>query len=130
MRHLCLAAVVFFSVSAAQAAEEAEIRKLLPGTWLAVREKGGVKMEGETTYKADGTMTGKAHVSLPNGKSVDIEMEGTWTVKGSKVESTVTKSNHPSMKIGPASPDDIVEITEKVKKHKDTSGEIITETRK
>lgn len=129
MRHFVLACALLFCANVLHAAEEAEIKKLLPGTWIANIDKDGLKLTGETTFKADGSFSGNASIDHA-GQKIKIDVEGTWSVKGDALESKVTKSSTPIMPVGTTTTDKIVEINDKTRKYKDAQGTEYTETRK
>lgn len=125
-----MAAVLLLSIGGLYAAEEAEIKRLLPGKWLINQEIHGTKLTGESEVKADGTVSGSA-AFMVQGKSVEYTYKAKWVVKGSKVEYTVTESTSQEMlKTGEVMVDEVIEISDTVFKYKDEDGQVMTETRK
>lgn len=130
MLNVKLAAILVLSSVSLYAADEVEIKRLLPGKWTVNQEIHGTKLTGDTEVKADGTVSGSAAFTVL-GKSVEYTYEAKWVVKGSKVEYTVTKSTSQEMlKTGEVMVDDVIEINDTTFKYKDEEGQIITETRK
>jgi len=125
-----LFAALLLSVATLHAADEAEIKRLLPGKWSINQEIHGTKLTGESDVKADGTVSGSA-TFMVQGKSIEYTYEAKWVVKGSKVEYTVTKSTSQEMlKTGEVMVDEVIEISATVFKYKDEEGQVMTETRK
>lgn len=123
-------AVLMLTTGFLFAAEEADIKRLLPGKWSVNQEVHGTKLTGETHVKADGTVSGSAAFMIL-GKSVEYTYEAKWVVKGSKVEYTVTKSTSEDMlKVGEVMVDEVIEINDAIFKYKDEQGQVLTETRK
>jgi len=130
MLKITVTAVLLLSVGSLIAAEEAEIKRLLPGKWIINQEIHGTKLTGESEVKADGTVSGSAAFML-QGKSVEYTYEAKWVVKGSKIEYTVTKSTSQEMlKTGEVMVDEVIEISDMIFKYKDEHGQILSETRK
>lgn len=129
MRYALLGFLLLFA-TAAHCADEAEIKKHLPGVWEGKQDAHGIKVTGVTEYKADGKFSGKASVTM-FGKTTDYTYEGTWKVTGSKLQYTIAKSSDAEMmKPGMVITDEVLEINEKSLKYKDQMGETVTETRK
>lgn len=129
IKHL-LVAVLLIGAAGLFAAEEADIKRLLPGKWIINQEVHGTKLTGESEVKADGTVSGSAAFML-QGKSVEYTYEAKWVVKGSKIEYTVIKSTSEEMlKTGEVMVDEVIEISDTTFKYKDEQGQVLTETRK
>jgi hypothetical protein len=102
LRHWAVWAALLSWLTPATAADppakftDAEISRLIVGTWAAEGGAPGAKAEGLTRYKKDGAFSADGSVQLGE-LSVMVRVEGTWKVSGGAVHITLTKSSHPGI---------------------------------
>jgi hypothetical protein len=104
-------------------------RESLVGTWYLDMELGGVRVQGATEYKADGTLQGRARFAMED-ETIDLAVKGTWKLDGKTITTTVTQSSNPEMMpVGEVSKDEILELTASTLRYRDEEGQVVTETR-
>jgi len=130
MLKMKLAAAILTCAAGLYAAEDADLRKLLPGVWLSTEKVQNNSSMSELEYKNDGTFIETVTMTLDGQKTV-YTYEGKWTIQGGKLEMKVSKtSNEEFMKTGSLLRDEILELDAAAFKYKNTEREVITLKRK
>ena len=89
---------------------------LILGTWLDDSENAllGMHFESETTYSAPDRFTTRGRVvSLATGAERELELDGTWAIKGGLLTTRLESSNHPLFTVGSNSSRRIDALNEK-----------------
>lgn len=117
-------------IAAAPALPEGEaLRTLVVGKWKFKLEHKIIKGSGVTEYKADGTMISKGSIEVL-GETTRIDVEGKWTIKGTKLIWEVIKTNDPELfAIGEKHTEQILSIDAKAMRYRDDDGMIWDEER-
>jgi hypothetical protein len=115
--------------AAQPAAKTAITKEALVGTWYLDMEVGGVRAQGATEYKADGTLQGRARFTTED-ETTDLNVKGRWKLDGRTLTTTVTESSDPEMiPIGEVSKDEILELSASILRLRDEDGLVTMETR-
>ena len=130
MRVLIAAALsLIASFAFAETPRDADLAKLIVGSWEATVDYPQVKGVGVTRYKADGTFVSSGELRV-QGRPMRIGAEGVWGVKGTTLTWTVKKTLNPEvMAVGETHSEEILEIDEKRIAYRDDEGETTVETR-
>jgi hypothetical protein len=114
----------------AEVPPDAEVTKLLVGTWECHDEDIPGFKGGGFTLRADGTYSSYAVMKVLD-KEDRVYTEGTWKVEDGVLIQTTTKTNNPEIeKVGNVANDKLLGATEKEFKIKTASGPEFTFSRK
>ena len=105
-----------------QSHTDAQIKKLLVGSWKLDQVYKGMKVEGLTTYKVDGTFKGTGSITV-NGRTMSASIEGKWSVSNGSVQCEIVKTSNPQLiPVGVKSPDKVLSIGKKIYKYRSPTG--------
>lgn len=120
---------LFTTLASADVPRDADLARLIVGSWEATVDTPVVKGTGVTEYKADGTFVSSGELSV-QGTPIRIGVEGVWVVEGTTLTWTVKKTINPEvMPVGETHSEEVLEIDARHIKYRDDEGAIEVETR-
>ena len=116
MRRIGLLTIAVFVLTLGTAgADDAAITKQLIGKWTTCLTGGSATApDGHVRYVPGGSFAAEGKVSLGEGVTTDVKVDGTWKVTEGAIVHTVTKSSHPGLApVGAVMKERVVSIDDK-----------------